>query len=788
MSVLDSVLDGLVVLDCSHGTAGPRATGLLADYGADVLWVERPGGDPCRTRLPATAAVLNRGKRSVVLDLTDAGDRARLLELADRADVFVESWQPGVADRLGVGWDALHARNPRLVYCSISGFGQEGTHRDVPGHEAIVHALVGTMAEQLGHRPAPVFQGLPFAAIGAAQLALVGVLGALLRRADDGHGRRVETSLLDGAMAYHSMLWGESDRSVAAAAAAGGPGVAGRPAGTAGTRLITRSFHCADDEVIGIHTGATGAFSRFLTVMGLDDRIPPAADGVDIGVPLTPEEAELLATELPERFLTAPRAHWLERLLAADVCAVEHLRPGEVLDATQARHNGMVTTVDDPVLGPVEQVAPPIVLPATPAHIRGPAPRVGEHTDDVLAGGDVVPAEVVVPRPAGPDRSAASGAVDTRPLFDGLRILDLGAFFAGPFSSRLLADLGAEVIKLEPLAGDPLRGIERPFASAQAGKRAIAANAKDPEVRPIIEALLRWADVVHHNLRPGAAERLGLGYDDVRTINPEAVYLYAPGWGSTGPHRMRQSFAPMLSGYVGVTYEVAGQYNDPMPPIGNEDPGNGLLGAVAILFALHARRATGVGQYVENPQLNAAMGHVAHIVRTADGEVVGAGGLDLLQFGVGPWERLYETADGWVCIVSHRDEQRHAASVVLEVDIDGDDDVVADRLAAAFATWATADVVAALVDAGVPAVEPIGRGNHLYMNEPEHRRVGRVAEVEHPELGKVREPAVLVRVSDAEVPPHRLAPALGEHTDEVLLELGLEPAAIERLRSRGAIR
>lgn len=118
-------IDGLRVLDCSTGTAGPQATGLLADYGADVVWVEPPGGDPGRGRRPAAASVENRGKRSIVLDLADDGARQPLLELVDRADVFVESWAPGIAESLGLGYEALHARNPALVYVSISGLGED---------------------------------------------------------------------------------------------------------------------------------------------------------------------------------------------------------------------------------------------------------------------------------------------------------------------------------------------------------------------------------------------------------------------------------------------------------------------------------------------------------------------------------------------------------------------------------------------------------------------------------------------------------------------------------------
>jgi crotonobetainyl-CoA:carnitine CoA-transferase CaiB-like acyl-CoA transferase len=767
-------IEGLRVVDCSRGTAGPRATGMLADYGADVVWVEPPGGDPTRRCLPASSSVMNRGKRSLELDLGDAEARAWLLTLVERAEVFVESWRPGVADRLGLGYDALHARNPALVYISISGFGEDAGDDALPGYEPIVQALLGGMSDQVAHREGPVFIGFPFASLGAASLAVLGALAALRRARRDGFGRHVSTSLLDGALAYNSMLWGESDASQAALADA--PLVFAQ---TATMRLVTRSFECADGEYLGIHTGAVGAFGRAMQVLGVDDRIPPSADGMDIGVPLTDEQIPIIQFELVEIFKTKPRAEWVQLFMAADVCAVEHLRPTEVYDTPQARHNEMVVTVDDPVLGPVEQVAPAAKFSATPGGVRGPAPRAGADTDGVRSTFAGWPEAVAGPAPLVPD---------TRPLLADLRVLDLGAYYAGPYSSRLLADLGADVVKVEPVLGDPLRGIERPFFSAQAGKRALAANLKDPALAPVTAALLRRSDVLHHNLRPGAAERLGLDDASVRAVNPGIVYLHAPGWGSTGPFAMRQSFAPMLSGYVGVTYEVAGRWNPPMPPAANEDPGNGLLGAIAILLALLHRDRTGVGQAVENPQLNATMGHMAHAVRTPDGQVVGAGLLDPLQMGVGPFERLYETSDGWVCAVAYDDEARQALLQTLGVERVDDDERQADRLVAAFAARRTSDVVSELQAAGVVAVEPVGRNVHALMNDPAPRRVGRVAEVAHPEKGKVRELHVLVRVSDAEQPPHRLAPELGEHTDELLAELGCNEAEITALRVSGAVR
>jgi crotonobetainyl-CoA:carnitine CoA-transferase CaiB-like acyl-CoA transferase len=771
-------LEGLRVVDCSSGLAGTRASGLLADCGADVIWVEPPGGDPQRETLAVAYAVFNRGKRSIAIDPRDAAERELLHALVASADVLLRTDDPGGTRWPGLEWERVHAAAPALVHVSISGFGSEGPLAGLPAHEALVHALVGTMGEQAGHRDGPIFEGLPFAGIGAAYLALIGALAALYRRGIDGAGRRVETSLYDGALAYLSMLWGDWDAKLP------------RPApGT--SRVVANSYRCADDEYLGLHTGAVGGFGRLMALLGLADRIPSSPDGRDMGIPLTPEQKELLAAELPRQLASQPRALWTRRLLAADLCAVPHLRPGEVLDAPQARHNGMVLALDDPKLGRIEQVGPVLRFDATPLEVCRCAPRAGEHRDPIVA---ELEALATRPWPAAREPDAA------RPLLDGVRILDLGAFYAGPYSSRLLAELGADVIKLEPVAGDPMRGLRHVFRSAQLGKRSLAVDLKAPELDAARTALARWADVVHHNMRPGAAERLGMGDAQLRALNPALVYLHAPGWGSSGPAHARQSFAPLLSGYVGAGFESAGRFNPPLFPVGNEDPGNGLVGAIAILMALLWRQHTGLGQRIENPQLNAAMAHMAHVVRRHDGEVLGAGRLDPLQMGVGPLERLYATRDGWLCLVAQSDAEIDALGRALGVDLLADprfatresrdvhEYALTSLLGELFEKRATADWLDALHTAGAPAAEPAPRNDANFLRDPQNQRSGRALEFEHPVEGRVRQVGSLLRVSDCAAVPARLSPELGEHSEAILAWLGYSAAAIARLRERGSLR
>jgi crotonobetainyl-CoA:carnitine CoA-transferase CaiB-like acyl-CoA transferase len=383
-----------------------------------------------------------------------------------------------------------------------------------------------------------------------------------------------------------------------------------------------------------------------------------------------------------------------------------------------------------------------------------------------------------------------------------IKVFDFGLYFAGPYASRLLGDLGADVIKLEPLEGDTLRPTTKPFNGAQRGKRSIAVDLKCAAGREVAHRLVRWADVVSHNLRPGVAERLGLGYETVRQLNPEVIYDYAPGWGSTGPDATRPGFAPLFAGYAGLHHEAGGAGNAPVPPVGNEDNGNGLLGAAMILMALYNRKRTGRGQYVEHPQLNATLLMALHLMRTADGTVVGSVGVGPQRVGENPLDRLYPTADGWLCLSARTEGEFGRLCAVPEFKalstdrrwstLEGrsrDGGALTSLIEPVLAAKSTDHWEAAFTEAGVPYEIPAGVDQpHRFLQDPEHRRSGRVEEYVHPRWGVVHDVAMMLRLSGAEHRPSRPAPEIGQHSDEILRELGYTDSEIGQLHEEGAVR
>jgi crotonobetainyl-CoA:carnitine CoA-transferase CaiB-like acyl-CoA transferase len=372
-----------------------------------------------------------------------------------------------------------------------------------------------------------------------------------------------------------------------------------------------------------------------------------------------------------------------------------------------------------------------------------------------------------------------------------VRIVDFGTYFAGPFSSKLLADLGAKVIKLESVQGDPNRGNISVFEGGNRGKRGIAVDLKSPEGQQVLQRLAERADIVHHNLRPGVADRLGADYLTLAAVNPTLIFLESPGFGLEGPKARLQSFAPLHSGFSGIFFASAGEGNGPIRSLQSEDYWTGLFGAFGLLVSLLHRRRTGEGQHLVCSQMSAALYVTTYMVVRPDGRVEETLPMDSQQTGFRPSQRLYRTTDGWVCVASSRPDVLDRMNRALESQTSSDDDIadVVSALESAFEACKTKEIVSKLLDNGVVAA-PVRETTYRdeYLLDLESHLAGRVIEVNRPDLGSIREIGPLMRFSGSESVIPSAGPVLGEHTEAILDELGYERAEIEELLAKGVVK
>jgi formyl-CoA transferase len=371
-------LDGLRVVDQTQVMAGPTCSMLLADMGADVIKVEPPGGEHMRRGelelapgLSASFLAVNRGKRGMTLDLKHPDGVRILRELVATADVLVENYRPGVARRLGVDYATLSEINPRLVYCSISGFGQTGPYADRGGYDLIAQGMSGIMsATGLPDGP-PVKVGVPVTDLGAGLFAVFGILCALRARRTTGRGQFVDTSLFEAGLAL----------SVWEAAEYWFTGRAPRPLGTAHRMSAPYQAFQASDGAFTVGAGNDKLWPLFAGILGLE----PLLDDPRFTTPAGRLRNRAALESLIETVTrTRPRAHWLERCEAAGIPAGPIYTVPEALDDLHARARGMVQELQHPQAGRIRTLGNPVKLSRSPAIIRKGAPALGADTDAIL--------------------------------------------------------------------------------------------------------------------------------------------------------------------------------------------------------------------------------------------------------------------------------------------------------------------------------------------------------------------------------------------------------------------
>jgi crotonobetainyl-CoA:carnitine CoA-transferase CaiB-like acyl-CoA transferase len=811
--MMAGVFDGLRVLDLSWGIAGPMASMLLVDNGADVTRIEPPGGDPFAVQ--SGYRVWHRGKRSARLDLHSESDRSAFLALATQADIVLDSFSPGTTAELGIDHESLAARNPRLITCSITGYGEEGRDRDRPALDALVAARTGTLYDQKGrrgtpmeyilgrpgplpefdapegmvrgaNRPGPVFPRTPWPSVGAAYLATLGIAAALRAREVTGRGQRVTTSLLQGALASVSLNWQRVER----------PDAPLYWMWPLDARAIEGIFECADGRWVHHWT------LRPNWVLRAAEEEDPSQAAVDTAYRDDPdrvsmEEDGLLQgiiqfPDLAAAFKKFPAEAWVKAAEGVGFGVSLIRSPPEALSDPFFIADGCVAEVDDPEVGPIRHVGQLLDFSATPGTVRGHAPLSGEHTEAVRAEAAALRATAPSPGQASPLPTGSDADLLAYPLA-GVRVLDLGLGVAGPYTGRMLADLGADVIKVNALYDSFWNGTHMGLGINR-GKRSISLNLKDEQGKAILHRLIAQADVVTTNWRPGAAARLGIDYAALREQFPRLIFCNTRGY-EKGPRSALPGTDQNAAALTGTEWED-GACDAGNPPLWSRsnmgDTGNALLAAIAITSALFHRDRTGEGQEVATAIVNAGLLHTSYAWVHADGSPGPYRHVDGDQVGFSAYYRMYQGSDDrWLFIAALSEEDRkQLAEVTGAVLMDGDDTVggaSADSLAESFSTKPAATWAAQLASAGVPAELVDEEYCRALFDDPEARQRNLVAETWSGSVGRFEDPGLLVQVTPGGGIVQRGPCMCGEHTREILLEHGYTSNEVDNLVAAGAV-
>jgi crotonobetainyl-CoA:carnitine CoA-transferase CaiB-like acyl-CoA transferase len=749
----------------------------------------------------------------------DASDRVAVAQLITGADVAVTTMRARATARLGLTPATLAQLNPRLVSAAITGWGSTGPWLHLKGYEGLVMAKLGMfhVKRNIIGRPGPAFVAAPYASWGAAQTAVHGILAALLERESSGRGQHVEADLVRGVSTLDTwnwftelvgIRWPGSYTVVDAYTEDGQPQ---SPMALGLLAALTK-----DGRWLQFAQAGSGLFRALMEELGLAERYEhpqwkglPSLDTQE----LRTEHWETMLRKVGERTF----AEWEQVFERNPNVNAEAYRTGsEVLNHPQLQHDGRVGEVEDPELGPVRQLTSLVHVDGRPLTELRPAPRLDEHAQALRT-----PCDARAVPPWSFDAPAAVDGDPRRLPLEGVTVMEFATMYAGPYASALLADLGARVIKVESLEGDPIRRAvafpEAGGAKVMQGKESICLDLRSAEGRQIAHELARRSDVVLQSFRAGAAERVGVDEATLKAINPDLVYLNASGYGTDGPYGRRPAYAASIGaasgfalaeapyvtatsgGLEAVKAAVPRLYAAAARASLQSDGVSALAVASAMLLGLLARsRRRPLGTLTTT-----MLATTAHPLADWNVEYAGrppAPAVDEEGYGHSALYRLYRAADGWIFLAAPAPREWAPLAAALS----GDTDLARDsRFDSADKRAAhDAELAAALTEVFLrrPAADweaTLTAGD-----------VGCVAVTEQaPEALLQTDPALAAEYATTVMSPvfdeHlRLAPAVrfsrsaaqargaclaGDHTDTILNELGYDTEAIAGLRDRGVV-
>jgi crotonobetainyl-CoA:carnitine CoA-transferase CaiB-like acyl-CoA transferase len=733
-------LTGLRVVDFGQYVAGPLAAVLLADQGADVIHVDPPGG-PWLTGVPD--AFFNRGKRRVIFDLKTQADQAAAGRLVASADVVIENFRPGVLARLGLDLDAIRAEQPGLITCSLPGFGADDPRAAVGGYEGVIAAATANCEPRVGEEPPgwawdrPTYSALPLASSFAAYLAALGIVMALIARRRTGRGQRLDVPLFDAMFTLigHSGAYAD-ERGLHPP----------RPIHVRGSG----AFRCKDGRYVQFDTSSPRHLPWFARAAGLLGRWD--TELLDLAATARSEVNERLHTMLRAEFATRTAAEW-EHIGNAAGAAIGFIRtPAEWSSTEHARQTHAVAHVADPEFGSLWCAGVPVALSDFPDPQPAPRRLPGADTDDVLA--------ELADRPA--RSSPAGGEPELDQPLAGMRVIDLGLALAGPTCGRILAEFGAEVVKI----GNPVAGVA---GYLNRGKDSLLLDVTKLPGQEVYWRLVDTADVVLENFSPGTAERLAIGYDEVHARRPDVVYTSISCYGLGGPWTHWRGWERQGQAVTGIMERTA--QPSVLGPYNIVDIGTGILGAFATALALYHRQATGVGQLASASLAQTATYHQAAFMFDFPGYRP-AEPRGYLTLGESPLQRYYRAADRWFFLAARPQDRAALADITRRPEVaELAGDALAAALESAFATADARTAVDRLVAVGIAAhvVVPIAE----LMTDELVRARGLSVTQQVVGAGACTMPGVSVRLSDTPARVGRAPGRPGENAGALLAAVGL---------------
>lgn len=742
-----SAYAGVRIVDFTQGLAGPMAAMLLGDYEAEIVKIEPPGGDLYKAH-PGYLA-FNRNKQVLTLDLASPADLDTARRLVAGADVAMFDHAPGALAPLGLDAGTLTAAHPALIHAWMPPYGTSGVWSGLPARHNLLAGLISAAFRQGAYADQPVHLIQPLLWYGQAVMGAAAIGSALLERSRSGKGQAVTVSGLNGAAEVSGISRAQRQA----------PLPRGIPPG-ANPRY--RLYQCADGQWFFLGTLFTNFYRKAFETLGLGDVFEAM-------------EIDMVAARdlLIEIFATRPRLEWLELLQANDVPCAPVVDREDWFAGETVREAGLRLTLQHPTLGEVAMPAPPARLSATPAGVRG------------------LPRPISEP-PRWEPRPAASGKGGRAAPLAGVRVLNLGTVIAGAYAGTILANLGAEVIKIEGPEGDPFRSDGVGFLAYNRGCRGLGLDLKQADARAVFLDLARQSDVVIDNYRLGVRARLGIDYPALKAINPRIVSCSINAYGDTGPRAARPGFDPLLQSEGGMQSGQSGAEHPTLITIPVNDVATAGSVTAAVIAALNARERTGEGQEILTSLMASSLLFQLQEVTTYPGRPQNTPG-EIDCIGASALERYYACADGWIGIGCSSPDEARALGRVLDVKI-GDpakalgsarDGELAGSLERAFATRPRKETLAALLAAGAPAAPALRSAEAL--QDDWLWENGFFQDWEHPRLG----PLVGIKAfaEFARTPGgYRLpTPELGEHSHEVLRDFGLARERIEALIASGAV-